>query len=156
MDHCCCRVNGYGRWSWWKEQGLSTKELEDLRSKHWSGRRVTPPVSLDAERIMWNAWSNIRKTMGNLHCSRGCKYHCPLHLMHCLFWTSFQFSVLLHAHFALLILTPVSREEATRAKMRFQRVTSKDQPFLSKRKFADLLGNRMCILQVIQYIFTRL
>lgn len=35
----------------------------------------------------------------------------------------------------------LSREEAARAKMRFQRVTSKDQPFLSKRKFADLLGN---------------
>ncbi|KAG0631061.1 hypothetical protein M758_1G224700 [Ceratodon purpureus] len=35
----------------------------------------------------------------------------------------------------------LSKEEETRAKLRFERVTSKDQPFLSKRKFTDLLGN---------------
>ena len=36
----------------------------------------------------------------------------------------------------------VSREEKHRAKIRFKQVIGKDQPFLTQRKFCDLLGNR--------------
>lgn len=49
----------------------------------------------------------------------------------------------LYAHLiSLRLWAAVSREEENRAKIRFEKVTGKDQPFLTKKKFNDLLGNR--------------
>lgn len=74
--------------------------------------------------------------MGNSHSSLGCKSHGHhLTLLHILLLQYPTF----FSHSDLVL---VSREEEHRAKMRISRVTSKDQPFLEKQKFTDLLGNR--------------
>ncbi|XP_073393673.1 uncharacterized protein [Physcomitrium patens] len=46
----------------------------------------------------------------------------------------------------------LSREEENRVKLRFEKVTGKDQPNLTPRKFNDLLGNPAYVKGLFNYI----